>query len=280
MPAGTTFRWTDGAGDGDWSTAGNWEDDLVDEGVFVASSTAPTTGKDIFIGRGDRDITAGLAQSAISPTSFTVGPGFQYSIGASGSSLELGTVTALNYAGTGSFMKLDATVTTAELDHPANRTVYMTGGAWSTVYSFVGNVECEAGAVLTSIYANGTRLNVATNATAITTMIVANSIVEVDGRDLATAELSMGSTLTTKGDTAITTRTLVGSGCRVNHQSTGDEAFLEAMPASVWTPVGAEYNFTVTASREWSGSKVTTEAPGIEVTFSSNTQVGRPSITA
>lgn len=74
-----TKRWTDGAADGNWATAGNW-----------SPSGAPATGDDVYVEESSREILLGLSQAAVALVSLNVSKGFTGKIGSKATPLEIG----------------------------------------------------------------------------------------------------------------------------------------------------------------------------------------------
>ena len=77
-----TNYWIGGSGSQPWTTGANW-----------SLGAAPVSTNDVFILNGSSDINTGLAQSAVTLASLTIGSGFTGTIGAaaiSGAFLDIG----------------------------------------------------------------------------------------------------------------------------------------------------------------------------------------------
>ena len=83
-----TRRWKTTA-DGNWGTAGNWEE-----------GAAPVNGDDVYFLAGSVSVTAGLDQNTVALTSLRIGPGYTGSIGTSSADMRVD-ATTFDFAGGG-----------------------------------------------------------------------------------------------------------------------------------------------------------------------------------
>lgn len=191
-----TRNWSGAAGDGNWGNASNWD-------------TAPITGDDVIINTTNAaypDIDSGLT-TGIDLNSLKILPGFSGKIGSASAALSIAVSNAspkkFTYAGSGEFCKITGNVVNSEVQHKVG-TLYVSGGTWGTagVHNISGRMIVEAAAVLAGTWNINAPaiLAVATNATAIPSLISKGGVaIEITGRDV-TASLQDGGTWTIIGD--------------------------------------------------------------------------------
>ncbi len=136
-----TKIWTGGASNGDWTDAGNW------------SGGVPVNGDDVFIPEGAEAITTNLGQSAVTLDSLTVT--FAQDIGTAAASLEINVSGVCTIAGRGSTYKINGTIADLVVQLPESATCYLSGGTTADADLVSGNLQIEAAATVTNLYANG-----------------------------------------------------------------------------------------------------------------------------
>lgn len=278
MPTGTTWRWTDGAADGNWNTVSNWEDDGAAVGTFVASSLIPPTAKDIVFNKGSTNITA-LA-TGIAPSSLTIN-GTRYNFGSAGSSITFTGITGvLLYAGQGAnaYFGVTAgnTLTKLHCEHSGGLFALAsgtlgTGGSAAAPdhYNSGGELQIAAAVVMTSAFLeNGTgKLTVLGNNNAGGTITNSGGgPVTITDRTGLTLGCTAGTT-TAGGASALTSAT-VQPGALLLDQCSGTTTAVNVMPRGIYSLAGISYTSkTVTAINYRPGANLTyTGIPGCSVT--------------
>lgn len=141
------FDWTDGAADGNFGTAGNWNP----AGVPASSNTYR-------ILTSSRAIVSGMAQGALTGLTLVVGGEFSGSVGTPASPLVVGSVTELRYDAKlcSSFNINPGTCTAAYIRnaHPARAdSFYGTAGTWTLIHIVGGpTIRFGASATLAALY--------------------------------------------------------------------------------------------------------------------------------
>jgi hypothetical protein len=260
-----TFTWTGAAGDGDFSTAGNWLG-----GVAPAADA-----QDYVFDRGSADLTAGLA-TGFSAANITITPGYAGKIGSESAALTFTNVTGtIRYAGSGQWCKIGCSGTVAALQTShSGGTFHASGGTWTLITTAIGAVRVEASAVVTTLRnVNALDVKVAASSTAITTLTNYGHT-EITDRDVTTANNGAGRTRL-KGTCDTTKINLYGG--EVNDQSDGTATHVEAFPGARYTMSGLTANKTITSRTRWAGATIDTTAPGVTVTLTNaETVVGEP----
>lgn len=240
-----TNKWTGGANDGNWGTAGNWS------GGHIPANT-----EDIVIDVTSQSITAGLNQTGVAIASLTVSSGV--SIGGNGSSLVIGITGTYTHTGSGTVYISGDTgvqaIALAKVVQTYGQTVYFTGGTVTELQVKSGaNAYVQAGCVVTTCRPDGS-LIMETNGTAVTTYEQGGGSA-ITYRNITTGTVSgSGSTLKAMTSAAIGTKLTVAGGARYYHLSSGTIANIDVWDLSTATSDGSQYaSFTVTNSTVRSG---------------------------
>lgn len=265
-----TSTWTGASADGNWSTAGNWS-------TSGGSSAPPASTDNVIISGGDRDITAGLNQSAITLASLKVTDGFRYNIGDTSNSLQINCSGDTNIVLAGQFIKINGTFSTAStaftVSFKSQGEFACTGAFVNLIVGGFGTVTITSGATVTDLHVNGPNVNAAYNATGFTFVCVGAGNLTT-GRSIATIVGSSGR-LITQLAAAITTRAVVTPNFKFNHQASGTITELETINGSEFTPEGnVSGSVTVTRLLRHKGANVIRDVGGINATFTSERVVG------
>lgn len=268
--------WTDGAGDGNWNTVGNWDTGAV-----------PVDNDDVIISRGTRAILLGLNQSGINLNSLTITPGFKgASIGDETTSLQINTNGA---GGTNTLscemspntrmVKVNGTFPTMIVDGTGQGSFFITGGTTTLLAACgSGTVVVAIDSTVTTLKAGGTAKVIARaigTGAAFTTVYVSGDGQVWSERDAATVYCA-GRYYTVSGSTAtVTTKIWISTGGFYNHQSRGATiAAMEVESAGRFSPRGCETALTVTALVRWRGAQVDRKGGASNVTFTAETVYG------
>lgn len=187
-----TTQWTDGGNDGDWSNSSNW-----DNGV-------PVDTNDVIIAVGDRAITTGISQSAVTLASLTVT--FGHNIGTSSADLEINVTGTCTIAGRGSSYKIDGDIGTLVIQLPPSSTCSLVDGTTTSCDLISGNLDIAANATVTTMYVNG-GVAEALAGTVFTTLVVNSG--SMDSTRGATTTTVCNGRLIAKGSGAWSTVLLV-----------------------------------------------------------------------
>ena len=210
-----TCIWTNGAGDNNYSTSGNW-----------STGTVPTTSDDVvFSGDYNADVSLGLNQSGVTINDFTV-DGYTGKLGSKTTYLQIDPAGEVNFKGSGlSYIDLGNANVNVTVDQTASssagaaglylldsnlNTLAVNAGVVGLAYlagetSTVGTIKLTAGTVLLGSGVTASTLTMyqgtVNTATSITTLNIYNGV------------------FNTSGSAAITT--LNGDGGIVNHNASG-----------------------------------------------------------
>lgn len=204
MP-GTTAdiaRWTDGAGTGVISTAGNWAD------LSGNPSSPPTTGEAAV-----HDFT--LNNSVVSGTLIDLGAiymnGWRGNLGSPGTPITYNaTLVSVNSFGT---LYWTCTATHFYANATNGGKIWLGGGTVTNLHkTAAATIDIGASAVLTNFFGNGNGLTVSDNGTAITLFEQSGGTATVD-REITTANITAGGKLILLGTgNSITTLRTSGGG--------------------------------------------------------------------
>lgn len=259
-----TNKWTGGANDGNWNTAGNW-----------SLAAVPVNTNDVVIDVTNQSITAGLNQTGVALASLTVTSGVN--IGGNGSSLVIGVTGTAKFAGTGTvYISADTgvqAIVKAVVQSTAGQTVYLTGGTVTTLEVARGaTAYVQAACIVTTCNTAG-GLTLDYNATGITTFEQAAGNC-VSYRSIATGRVNgQGTTCTLVTAAAISTAMTVTGAAQYFHRSSGTIAAITVQPGSSASSEGSTYgSFTVTNSTRWYGATLfDTEEEVATVTYTNST---------
>lgn len=279
---GNIKSWTGGANDGNFTTAANWSD-----GAAPDVSTTLLT-----IGFGSQNITAGLTPTLAAGCVVNFTPNYSGNVGTSGSALTFGSITTLNYAGTGAFANFGSsgTITNGLFSHSPGCVVELSSGTWTSIVNSLSLLNIDAAAVATTIRNLG-KLSVAYNATRITTFV--NTGDATLYRGVQTSQLKTNST-TTQYDNGTTTALgvsensgtcVVETGAVLKKLSSLTEASIEVFPLGMLTtdgtaaqgsPIGTSPGtVTITTLIRWAGAITKLyNTPGVTVAATTVTSYG------
>lgn len=257
-----TSTWTGGAADGNWSTAGNWS-------TFGGSSAPPASTDNVVISAGDRDINAGLNQSAITLASLKVTEGFRYNIGDNSNALQINCSGNTNIVVAGAFVKINGTFNTASTSFTVRfksaGQFAITGTILNLILGGFGTVDVTSGCAVTTIHVNGPTVTAAYNATGFSTVYVGSGQL-TSSRNIGSGHGAQGRLITLSA-AAFTGTFVAGPNFTVNHQSSGTVAGLVTFPGSKFTPESnASGSVTVTDLTRYNGSEFVRDVGGINVT--------------
>lgn len=247
-----TTKWTGGAGDGNATTAGNW-----DNGV-------PTAGYDVVVNATSQNITTGLGSVALN--SCTVGNNYTGNLVAS---LTTGTITTLNYYSGGQYGRFSGSVTIGTVAIPNGRQLYIDGGTWGGTRLLVsgGTIEAAAAAALANIFNGSANWTIYANATRITSFHNSSGRVVTDGRNIGQYVGGYGSSLELRSTSVLadgsgTGYAFNGRNSTITFAGTGgtsdtvrNEGVIDTRPA-----IAAQ---TITTLYEFPGSVVHELSPGL-----------------
>lgn len=258
-----TCVWTGGAGDGNATTAGNW-----DTGVPVAGDT-------VYINATNQNITTGLGSVALALC--VIGERYTGNLTVA---LTTGTITTLYYRSGGQYGRINGSVTTGTVEIPRSRTLYIDSGTIGGTRFMVasGNIEVAAAAVLTNCYNGMGTWTIYSNATKVTTFVNAAGRVISDGRNIGAYDGWAGSSLELRSSSAIADgssggvarlsrgATLTFAGTGGTHDIIHNAGTVDANPVK-----SAQ---TITTLFEYPQSLVKEDVPGYTLTVTNRHKVG------
>ena len=226
-------RWTAGAADGNWSTAGNW-----------SPSGAPVSTDDVFVEETNEDIDAGLNQSAVALSSLNIAQSFVGTIGTKDSPLQIGASDVrIGYRTSGTGTPAGSRRIHLDLGSATAAQVNVDGTASSAADTGLNPLRIKAANAATDIYIRGGFVSVAdypgetstldlsvsagtvslgqsNNNTAVTMVGVAITGGSSVIRSMPTTLIVEGGSCTTEGDGAITTANVRGGTAVFNNTGT------------------------------------------------------------
>lgn len=261
-------RWTNAAGTGNVSTAGNW---AVEAGT---PSTPPAAGEVALCdSRANGSMTAGLNHFASTTLgAFRVNK-FQGNIGTVGSPLQVD-ATTVSIDGGGGTIILDGDFGTVNANALGGGSFYLTGGTTTTLNIQGGEYSIGAGAVVTTLRAQACNVTVADNGTAITTGVIVGSTASIS-RAVTTLTEDKGSKtyLRASGNT-VGTLNVHGDSTHY-HQTDGTVTTLNGYSGK-FTPQGSPFAaVTVTTANPYNSSfELVDRAGGTVVTVGTRNDLG------
>lgn len=269
-------RWTGGANDGNWGTAGNWD-------TSGGGSAPPANGDNVFIDATSQNIIGGLTTIPATGSLgvLTISPGFKGTIGGGSSgSANIAAATVNISLGGGPVYLGTGTRTRTNIDNTGRSTVFITGGTNTTIATGK-NASVEIGASATcNVLKGGGSIRAAYNATGFRTVVISGLLTTArpieDNGGAETCEVSQGGTVictdTTTANACFNLK--ISGGGRWQHQAKGNIPTLTMYPDSQLDPYGGVYSFTVgaTALEYHAGARLVREADGVTVTVSTAAQ--------
>lgn len=250
--------WRGTAGDGDWSNTNNWSSTRFGS----TGAGAPASTNDVYILDGNYPIIAGLSAAATDLNSLTVGPNYSGYIGTASTPLTVavsGTsgATLKAIGGAWQWCKIIAGtngIDVLDIRSTGSGKFWLSGGTTVDTYLGTGNVEIEAGAVITNIYSAGANLIMGDNATDVTIGHFAGGTV-VSRRDVDTLIIGPTCSYTTLEDVTVDTAATVFGVW--NCQSSGTVASLTAFPTARVSAAGSSATaLTITSLVKYAGAQV------------------------
>jgi hypothetical protein len=255
-----------GATNGDLSEHENYQE--FSGGAWIATATIPASGDTIYFTNSDRNITAGLNQSAIDPAAVIFASDYTGRAGSGAGSIQYGTITSLQINTGGPWVFLNATVTNANINLSGGKQLYITGGTWTNVRSGSGVIVAGT-ARIDNLYNDSAIWSFGTNANDLLIVENGKGQINVADRDIRSYGGAARSRLTTSGTAKISD----GSGggqCRLadgatwvaNSYGTHDTTLVHA--GAMVDPSGSEYVQTFTNLYQWAGGRFNDSSPGIQ----------------
>jgi hypothetical protein len=149
MPTAFDCIWTDGAADGNWTTAGNW------------TGGTPLTTELAILGDSSRDIVTGVDQTAVNDIQLHVTKGFTGTLGTQAAAWKTGNAAGslcyINSLGSNSINLAHVGCTRLEVEGTMRipHALYLAGGTYTAVHVIFGDVTIAAGCTVTNLYLHG-----------------------------------------------------------------------------------------------------------------------------
>ena len=177
-----TATWNGAAGDGNFSTAGNY-----------VLGAAPGNSDTVIFNSGNVSVTA-VTTTTLTGIILIVTPNYGGNIGTSTTPLVQASFASIRFAGTGNahYIGCGGTVTTASFEHGGDVVVNLTSGTWTAIVNSRGKLMVGASAIVTAL-TNFGMATVSYNGTRITTLISIGETVLYRGAQTTSV---LGGTLT------------------------------------------------------------------------------------
>jgi len=228
----------------------------MNAGASYTPAALPVNGDSLSVVAGSQLVnTNPAALTAVNLVDYFHSNGFKGSMGVAGSPVEFGNITGTMQidGGGGQHYFKTGTVASARVIGSGGGKVWLSGGTYTVLVVFGGEVEISGACTVTKLIVLGgtVTLQPLTSGAASTTIIIKGGTV-YNSRSCATVELINASArLFTKAAAAVTTKLRIAAGV-ATHLSSGTITYLEGAGGTLSTR-GAEKKFTITAGELWSG---------------------------